>query len=256
MPGTVTVIAGVEAPLLDAFATTVTLHASAEGHRVLYASGRANRIDVALRLAAAASKVPFVACWRGRLRAQEWTRLHAASTALKGRPVLVLDHPHLNVEAVRSALIEGPAVHDELAAVLLIERLSDHSTEPLENTIAGLLDLASEAGAAVLAIERTRWPSPERADPRPVVDDLPHVNLWVQHATTIILVHDHSVLDAQSEDRGTIEANVVLNRLGHLGMVRLAYPSEIGVIADLHSETAAHIARPTPERSNRHQGER
>lgn len=238
LPGTLTVIAGVATPALDALAVAVTLNVSANGHLVLYASTRANQIDLALRLASATSRVPFVNCWRGRLTRDEWTRLQSGTERLGTCPIVLLDRPHPPTADLCSMVTAGLATQAKARpAVLLVDRLSevaaDATTSP-GDALRVLLDLAADENVAVVAVEQTGWPSADRTDRRPVISDLPQADLLVYYATTMILTYDDAVFDPNSADRGTIEANVVLNRFGPLGMIRLAHQHAWGIAADLH----------------------
>jgi replicative DNA helicase len=116
-------------------------------------------------------------------------------------------------------VLDGPSAYPAIA--------------PANDALTRLLELAADENLAVVAIERTRWPSADRTDRRPTIADLPHADLLVPNATTMILIYDDAVFEPARPDRGTIEAKVVLNRYGPLGMVRLAYNPTCGLVADL-----------------------
>lgn len=231
-PGTLTVVGGLDTAALGAFALALVLQVSTAQVPVLYCTTHSNRHDLGLRLLVASAKVSFGAAWRGRLTADEWTRLDGAAARLASIPLTILDHPGLTLDMLRGQI-------DSLApsGVVIVDRLShvlgDSAPPAVSARLGEVLAIAGDHGHALVALEATRWPSEDRPDRRPQISDLPTPDAWIDHASSVVLVHEETVFDAQSPDRGTVEINAAMNSFGPRGQIRLAHLEQYRILANM-----------------------
>jgi replicative DNA helicase len=189
------------------------------------------------RLAGSLGRVDQQNLRTGALGDDEWSRLAEAVEKLGSTPIFIdasaaLSPSELRARARRKARQCGQLgliVIDYLQLMSPSEVLgggsnsSENRATVLGEITRGLKALAKELGCPVIALSQLNRSVESRNDKRPMMSDLRESEALEQDADTIVMLYRDEYYNKESSDAGIAEANVVKQRNGPTGTVRLGF---------------------------------
>ncbi len=187
------------------------------------------------RLLCSAGSVSMRNLRRGRLEAEERTRLAAASGSLSEMKIYIDDSPGLNALDIRARSRRLKAEHPDLGLVVidylqLMESHGDRRRErnrqqEISDTTRALKAMAKELGVPVIVLSQlSRAPEIRGGEKRPQLSDLRESGAIEQDADLVILLYRAEFYDPDDPvKKGKAEAIIAKQRNGPLGTVELAF---------------------------------
>jgi replicative DNA helicase len=180
----------------------------------------------------------------GQLLDEDWTRLGAAVTALKDRPLFIDDTPALSPAELRSRVRRIRREHGEPALVMVdylqlmqVPGASEGRVNEVSEISRNLKAVAKEFNCPMLALSQLNRSLEQRPSKRPVMSDLRESGSIEQDADVIAFIYRDEVYHEDTADKGVAEIIIGKQRNGPIGTVRLAFQKEF-----TRFENLAHTA--------------
>ncbi len=194
------------------------------------------------RLICAKARVDSHMLRQGRLRREDYERIHAAAEALRPAPIHIDDSSALNVLEIRSRTRRLQAIHKVgLVAVDYLQLMSaGKSAENRQQEIAvisrSLKSLAKDLKIPVLALSQLSRQVEQRGDGhRPQLSDLRESGAIEQDADVVLFVYRPERYDSNADPHAA-EIIVAKQRNGPTGTVPILFLKEFVTFANLNSE--------------------
>lgn len=195
-------------------------------------SGEQGSEQIGQRLIAMEGRVSVHAMRNGRIEDEQWPRITDAVGKLTDRRIWINDKPAPSLEdIVRQA---RKWRHEHGISLLCIDYLqkirSTHQQlkrhEQVGQIVQGLKELARELQIPVLVLGQVNRQVEQRSDKRPGLADLLESGAIEQEADQIAMLYRDEVYHPDSPDHGIAEFNIVKNRHGPTGRLRLTWVEE------------------------------
>jgi replicative DNA helicase len=223
-PGTLTVVGARPGVGKSVIGGNWCTHVAQGGVGSLFVSLEMPEAEVTDRIISALSRVEYGRLLTHRLTDDDWGKVQNAVDRLGGMPLRVLDRPYLTLTQIRSMARTCAHTPRGLGLILVdyLQLIQPADTRvPRQEQVAafsrGLKLLAKELDVPVVALAQLNRGSEQRADKRPMMSDLRESGGIEQDPDHILLLH------RDDDTPGELEMNVVKNRGGRTGMVRLGW---------------------------------
>lgn len=223
-PGTLTVIGARPGVGKSVLGINLVTHTASRGLGALFCSLEMPRTEVVDRIMANLASVELDRINRHRLAPDDWNRVRAAASDLKGWPLKVVDHHSMSLARVRAVArdrVRTPlGLHLLAVDYLQLMRPADPRA-PREQQVAsfsrGLKLLAKELAVPVVALAQVNRGSEQRSDRRPALADLRESGSIEADADAVLLLHH------DPEHPGELEVTTAKNRHGRTGTTYLGW---------------------------------
>ena len=236
-PGHLCVVASRPAIGKSLMGTELARQVASRGGRTLYQSLEMSRGEVADRITSSLSRVPLSTLTAGTATEDQLERLSEQVSRVVDWPLEIDARPQITVSGIRGRARdmtrEGPLA---LVIVDYLQLVTPHDRKaPREQQVAsisrGLKLLARDLEVPVVALAQINR---SEGNNRPQMHNIRESGAIEADADEIWLLHRNVDVAPEDDDLdGQIEVNVVKNRHGKTGPVRLAWWPEGGSIRDL-----------------------
>lgn len=206
--------------------------AEAAGVPVGIISAEQGHDQVGLRLVAIRGQLNAHRLRLGDLREHEWPRLSEVTQEIARLPIWVNDQPAPTLQTiVRQARQWQHEQGIQALYVDYIQRLKgsrpdDPRHQQVADLVMGLKELARELGIPVVALSQVNRNVEARTNKRPGLADLKDSGAIEQEADVVMTLYREEVYDEDSAQKGIAEIDVLKNRHGPTGVVRVAWRGE------------------------------
>jgi replicative DNA helicase len=234
-PGHLTIVGARPAVGKSLIATELARQVAATGTGVLFSSLEMSRTDVADRIASSLTRVPLAALTGGTANDEQMDRLGTLLGRVAHWPLHIDDRATVGVTAIRGKARDitrqpqglGLIVVDYLQLVSPADRKAPREQQ-VASVSRGLKLLARDLAVPVVALAQVNRGSTQRDNKRPLMSDLRESGAIEADADEILMLH-------RDDDTfpGELEVNVIKNRHGETGPLRLGWAPYSGRIANL-----------------------
>ena len=249
-PGNLIVLAARPAMGKSALATNMAENASVDhGKAVALFSLEMSEGELAQRFIASRAKLSGESLRKGRVKAEQWPKVLAATEKLTKAPLFIDDSSDLGVLELRA---KARRLHQRHPLGLLIidylqlmrpEDPRDGRVEQVGKMSRGLKILARELEIPVIAISQLSRAVEARPDKRPLMADLRESGNIEQDADLVMFVYRDEYYNSESENPGVAEVIIGKHRNGPVGKIELTfldrYPKFASMARDRTAATAA-----------------
>lgn len=235
----------------SAFVLGAALNVAAQGLGVVMVSAEMTKEELAQRSLAVEAHIDVRKVSTGRMTAQEWSALTAASVRLRKLPLSIVHKTGLTVTDIRGViraeqkrLAARGVTQLGLVVVDYIQLLDGQRQrgDSREGEVSGisrqLTWMASEFDVPIIGVSQLNRSVESRANKskRPTMADLRESGAIEQDAYTVTLLYRDEYYHRDSEWAGTLEAILSKNRGGPTSTVRLAFVADSTRVMSLASE--------------------
>ena len=195
-------------------------------------SAEMSREQLALRLISRQGRINATKLRNADLHSDEWSKVTAASAALAGRQVWILDKPAPSLAEVANFARRMKTQHGIRALYLdYLQRMRPRDRglpkhEQVGEIAMGLKELAREIDIPVITLAQVNRDVEKRTNRRPSMGDLKHSGEIEQEADCVMLIYRDEVYHDDTPDRGLAEIIIDKNRHGEIGTVKLGWRGE------------------------------
>jgi replicative DNA helicase len=189
-----------------------------------------SRVEIGMRLLCADARVPWTKIRAGRVGADDWARLLAATEAMHDAPMYIADSGSLTIVDVRAKARRLRSARPGLGLVVvdylqLMSSVGRRETRQLEvaELSRSLKLLAKELDVPVIAVSQLNRDPERRIDKRPQLADLKDSGSLEQDADVVLFLHRSE----QESTRGHAARLIVAkHRNGPTGELQLSFVPE------------------------------
>jgi len=189
-----------------------------------------SRVEIGMRLLCADARVPWTKIRAGRVGADDWARLVAATEAMHEAPMYIADSGSLTIVDVRAKARRLRSARPGLGLVVvdylqLMSSVGRRETRQLEvaELSRSLKLLAKELDVPVIAVSQLNRDPERRIDKRPQLADLKDSGSLEQDADVVLFLHRSE----QESTRGHAARLIVAkHRNGPTGELQLSFVPE------------------------------
>ena len=196
-----------------------------------------------LRLVSATGRIDQGHIKTGALSDDDWPKLSAAITKLKGKPLYIDDTPGLTPTEIRARTRRIHRVHGEIGIIMVdyiqlmqVSGRSEGRTAEISEISRSLKGLAKEFNCPVVALSQLNRAVEQRPNKRPVMSDIRESGAIEQDADIIMFLYRDDYYDEESEDKGLAEVIIGKHRAGATGTIKLAFHGQYTRFDNLTSE--------------------
>jgi replicative DNA helicase len=185
--------------------------------------------QLALRMLSSLSRLDHNKVRTGKLEDDDWPRLSSTVGILGEAPLYIDDTPSLTPMDLRARARRlkrerglGLIVVDYLQ-LMQVPGTKETRANEISEISRSLKALAKELNVPVIALSQLNRNLESRTDKRPVMSDLRESGGIEQDADLIMMIYRDEVYNEASPDKGTAEINIVKQRNGPIGGLRLTF---------------------------------
>lgn len=228
-----------------AFAINIAEHAAiASGKAVAIFSMEMSATQLAFRLISSVGRINQSHLRNGDLHEEDWPRLTAAMSQLKGTKIFIDDSSALSPTELRSAARRlkrqhdiGLVVVDYLQLMQVPGNRENRATE-ISEISRNLKAMAKELNVPVIALSQLNRSLESRPDKRPVIADLRESGAIEQDADVILFIYRDDYHNREtSQSPGIAEIIIGKQRNGPIDTVRLSFLGQYTRFENLASES-------------------
>ncbi len=184
--------------------------------------------QMAKRLIAAVGKVHANRLRNANLEDHEWPRITSAVSQLANKDIRIFDQPAPSIYDVIRQARAWAYNGVKVLYVDYIQRIKAGSMnlprhEQVAEVVMGLKELARELDIPVIALAQVNREVEKRPDKRPRMSDLKDSGSIEQEADNVMTLYRDEVYNEDSPEKGIAEIDVVKNRHGPTGFVKVAW---------------------------------
>jgi len=205
------------------------------------------------RLVSSHTKISSDKLRSGKFDDEDLDRLHVGSQRVKALNLLV-DDKAFTINSIASKARTIKRKHGLSVIVVDYLQLLDGSGDSREQIVSavsrGLKKLAIELNVPVIALSQLNRELEKRANKRPVMSDMRESGAIEQDADLILGLYQDEKYNPDSQDKGTAELEILKNRSGATGRIRLTFMGESVRFGDFSGEHFTYQTS-TPKKYNR-----
>lgn len=162
----------------------------------------------------------------------EWGRISNVADKVVDYPIVVIDEPELTIQNIRAECQRVKRETKTNLSVIMIDHLSKMGGIGVDrvNDIGKITDacksMAKEHNCPVILLSQLNRSLEGRPNKRPVASDLRDSGTIEQDADIIAMIYRDEVYNENTDEKGMAEINVVKNRNGKIGMVKLKFEGD------------------------------
>ena len=239
-PGQMIIIGARPAMGKSTLALDFARHASVKAQMpTIFFSLEMGKSEIAMRLMAAEATISMQDMRKGRLSADDWTKIAATRGRINDAPLFIDDSPNMTLVEIRAKCRRLKQkyglkliVIDYLQLMSSGKRVESRQQEISEFSRALKL-LAKELGVPVIALSQLNRGSEQRADKRPAISDLRESGSIEQDADIVILLHREDAYERESPRAGEADLIVAKHRNGPTDTIVVAFQGTYARFVDM-----------------------
>ncbi len=200
--------------------------------------------SIVMRMLSAVGRIDQTKIRSGKLDAEDWPKLSAAVTKMKGRPLYIDDQPGLSPGEMRARMRRIEREHEPGIGLVMIDYLqlmrlpgnTEGRTQEISEISRSLKAIAREFKCPVIALSQLNRSLEQRPNKRPVNSDLRESGAIEQDADVIMFIYRDEVYNEESPDKGIAELIIGKQRNGPIGSVRVAFEGRYTRFSNLSPE--------------------
>jgi replicative DNA helicase len=248
-PGDLVIVAGRPSMGKTAFALNiaehVALHPTVKMPVAIF-SMEMSASQLAMRMLSSMAKLDQTKLRTGRLNDEEWGKLTDEIGRLNEAKIHVDETAALNSLELRARARRMKREYGKLGLVVVdylqLMSASSHgenrATE-ISEISRSLKALAKELDVPVIALSQLSRAVEQHNDRRPLMSDLRESGAIEQDADVILAIYRDEVYNPESPDKGTAEVNILKQRNGPIGVVKLTFLGQFTRFEN-HQETGSY----------------
>lgn len=257
-PGDLTIVAGRPGSGKTAVSGAIAANVAAQGKPVAVFSLEMGGGQIAQRMLAAFSSIDTYQLRIGQISDRMWTELSQASNKLKEMPVWIDPSQSISVNHIRSEARRLIAERGKIGAIVidylhLMLDGSDEDVREIGKITRQLKLLAKELDTSIVLLSQLNRAVENRNDKRPLMSDLRSSGAIEQDADVILMLYRDDYYNENSPDKGVAEINVVKNRNGSTGTVKLLFEPQFSRFRNINGEKLPSENSPSEPNSSHHQ---
>lgn len=241
--GALVIIAARPAMGKSALAVQIAEHIQTQDAAGLIFTCEMPNAQIVDRLISSHSKISSDKLRSGKFDDEDLDRLHVGSQKVKALNLLVDDKAY-TINAIASKARTIKRKHGLSIIVVDYLQLLDGNGESREQIVSavsrGLKKLAIELKVPVIALSQLNRELEKRANKRPVMSDMRESGAIEQDADLILGLYQDEKYNPDSPDKGTAELEILKNRSGATGRIRLTFMGESVRFGDYSGEHFKH----------------
>jgi replicative DNA helicase len=186
--------------------------------------------QVATRMLGSIARVDQHKMRTGRLNDSEWGSLSDAMGKLHETPIYIDEGGALTALEVRARARRLKRQFSKLGLVVIdyiqlmaASNAGENRATEISEISRSLKAMAKELDVPVIALSQLNRALEQRPNKRPVMSDLRESGAIEQDADVILAIYRDEVYNPESPDKGTAEVNILKQRNGPIGVVKLTF---------------------------------
>lgn len=241
------VIAGRPGMAKSAFALNLAQNISKDKY-VLYYSLEMSGDELGIRRLAMKSFIDTLKLEKGKMSDGEWSKIVTNSSLISHNHCYTDCTPRRNVNAIKLQC-KKLKMQNKLDALIIdyigimsLKNMGDSRQEQISNVCIELKNMAKEFDIPVIALAQINRGAEARNDKRPMLSDLKESGGIEENADVVMLLYRDEYYHKKSKEKNIIEVNVVKQRGGRTGTIKLAWQPKYQLITDraLYSEDGSY----------------
>lgn len=200
------------------------------------------RNQAALRILCSVARVDLQKIRRGDMTDEIQAALADAFPAVSSAPIYIDDTPGLTPCMLGSRCRELKKENKldliviDYIGLMQPDVVTDSQYQDINAICRALKAIALELDVPLLVCSQLARPGKNRADRRPVLNDLEDAGSLEKEADVVLLLHRESYFDPNPKEHETCDVIVAKHRTGPLGTIRLAWIEKCASFANLSAE--------------------
>lgn len=230
-PGDLVIVAGRPSAGKTAFVTNIGENVAILGKgSVLMFSLEMSSEQLATRAIASAGSVSLNVMRSAKLEDDDWNKLTHAVGKISDAKFFIDQNTGISASQMHSRARRIKRKHGlDLIIVDYLQLMADGG-DTRNNELASITRkfklMAKDLGVPVICLSQLSRKVEERADKRPMMSDLRDSGAIEQDADVIVMMYRDEYYNKDSQNKGVAEANIVKQRMGETGTVRLSFQGE------------------------------
>ncbi len=237
--GALIIIAARPAMGKSALAVQIAEHISnSNGAAIIFTCEMPNA-QIVDRLVSSHSRISSDKLRSGKFTDDDLTRLTVGSQKVKALNVLVDDKAFtINSIASKARTVKRKYGLNIIVVdyIQLLDGMGDNREQQVASISRGLKKLAIELDVPVIALSQLNRGLEQRSNKRPVMSDMRESGAIEQDADLILALYQDEKYNPDSLDKGTAELEILKNRSGATGRIRMTFIGEITRFGDYSGE--------------------
>lgn len=251
MPAELTVIAGRPGSGKTAVAGAIARNIAEQGSPVAIFSLEMGGGQIAQRMLSSQSSIDSYKLRSGNLEEGDWGKIGESTEVLSKLPIWIDPSQSVSVTHIRSEIRRLVAEKGQIGAIVidylhLMLDGSDEEVREIGKMTRQLKLLSRELNTSIILLSQLSRAVEQRSDKRPVMSDLRSSGAIEQDADMIFMLYRDEYYNENSPDKGIAELNVVKNRNGSTGTVKLLFEPQFSRFRNLATKTTGYAPRQTP----------
>ncbi len=200
--------------------------------------------SIVMRMISSLGRIDQSRLRSGKLTDDDWPKIAAATSVLKGLPLYIDDTPALTPQEMRARARKVYRENDNDLAIIMVDYLqlmrvsgkSEGRTQEISEISRSLKAMAKEFNCPVLALSQLNRSLEQRPNKRPVMSDLRESGAIEQDADIIQFIYRDEVYKEDSPEKGIAEIITGKHRNGPIGIDRLSFRGQFTRFEDLAAE--------------------
>lgn len=253
--GDLIIVAGRPSMGKTALSINVAERAALDGKAVLVFSLEMSDTQIAMRNLAAIGSASIQRVRSGMMTDEEWSGVSAAMGRLYEAKMWIDDAAGLTVAQMHSRARKIKRQNGlDLIVIDYLQLMAgegDNRTAQISDLTRRIKLMARQLGVPVILLSQLSRKVEERADKRPLMSDLRESGSIEQDADVILMVYRDDYYNPDSTWKGIAELNIVKNRMGETGSVKLIFQGEYSRFLDADHGAIADMARAAESKPGR-----
>lgn len=230
-PADLVIVAGRPSMGKTMFSMNIAEHAALQsGKPVLVFSMEMPGESLAMRMISSLGRVEQHRLRTGKLKEEDWPRIHSTLGLLADTPLFIDDTPALTPAELRARARRLARETGQLGLIVVdylqlmqSQSFKENRTAEISDISRTLKALAKELQVPIIALSQLNRGLEQRADKRPVMSDLRESGAIEQDADLILFIYRDEVYNEDSRDKGVAEIIIAKQRNGPIGKIKLTF---------------------------------
>jgi replicative DNA helicase len=249
--GDLIILAGRPSMGKSALAMNIAENVALNGKPVMVFSLEMSDSQLITRALSSVGRVSNKILASGRLTDDDWDKVTSAMGRLHQAPLIIDQTPALSAGQMRARARRQKRRRGLALIVIdylqLMRGQGENRHQELSAITKALKAMAKDMGVPVICLSQLSRKVEDRADKRPMMNDLRESGAIEEDADVVIMVYRDEYYNPTSQERGLAELLVRKNRMGECGDLRLIFQPEFSLFRDADIATVAEAKRRTAE---------
>lgn len=230
-PADLVIVAGRPSMGKTMFGMNIAEHAVLQsGKPVLVFSMEMPGQSLAMRMISSLGRIDQHRLRTGKLKEEDWPRIHSTVNLLSNTPFFIDDTPALSPSELRARSRRLARETGQLGLIVVdylqlmqLQGFKENRTAEISEISRSLKALAKELQVPIIALSQLNRGLEQRTNKRPVMSDLRESGAIEQDADVILFIYRDEVYDKESREKGVAEIHVAKQRNGPIGDFKLTF---------------------------------